>query len=396
MTEPKKDGARQAHRSSDDLLMIYTGGTTGLPKGVMWRQGDLIAKGNYCADQLSGVGPLQSPQEAGPRAAATPIRPVIVIASPLMHATGLINAIGVLASGGTVVLLAEPGFKAAELWQAVEDHRASQIAIVGQSFAQPMLEALDAEPARWDVSSVRRITSSGVMWSRENKHGLLRHMPDALLIDSFSSSEAMSLGISLTSRAHETETAAFQLGENCAVFDEAHRRIMPGSLEAGRVAVSGYIPVGYYKDPEKTAKTFPTIEGRRWSMPGDWARIEQDGTLTLLGRGSQCINSGGEKIFPEEVEEALKQHPLVRDAAVTGIPDPRFGERIVALVECGGDGAGNDDDVEACLIAHVGQALAAYKVPRRIITVASLERAPNGKLDYAAVKRRATASLNSL
>jgi fatty-acyl-CoA synthase len=184
----------------------------------------------------------------------------------------------------------------------------------------------------------------------------------------------------------EIGTAKFALGPDCALFTEDGRRVVPGSSERGRVAVSGQLPVGYYKDPVKSAATFPEIEGRRWSIPGDWAEVAADGTLTLLGRGSQCINTGGEKVFPEEVEEALKRHPAVRDAAVTGLPDTRFGERVVALVE---PMAGAHAPAAGELIDHVKALLAHYKAPRHILVVDSVARAPNGKLDYKVVKERA-------
>jgi len=209
-----------------------------------------------------------------------------------------------------------------------------------------------------------------------------------VLRDMFSSSEALGLGVSTMDARSEIQTAQFALGIDCAVFAEDGRRIEPGSGERGRVAVGGFLPVGYYKDEAKSAATFPVIEGRRWSIPGDWAEVALDETLTLLGRGSQCINTGGEKVFPEEVEEVLKRHPAVRDAAVTGIPDPRFGERIAALVDLT---RGSTAD-EAELIAHVKTTLAHYKAPRHVLVVDSVARTPNGKLDYKSVKARAVAA----
>jgi len=375
-------------RHDEDLLLIFTGGTTGMPKAVMWQQGDLFAKGGYGANPLLGIPPLDKPEDAGPRAAATPIKPRSLIAPPLMHATGLIAAFGALGFGGTVVLLPHGKFDPEAMWDAVEHWRATRITIVGQPFAQPLLEALDANPGRWNLSSVFVIGSSGAMWNRENKLGLIRHMPQVHLMDSYSSSEAFGMGISTTNASGETATASFALGPDCAIFTEDGRRVEPGSGESGRLAVGGHIPLGYYKDPAKTASTFPTYEGKRWSMPGDWATVDADGIVRILGRGSQCINTGGEKVFPEEVEEALKRHPAVRDAAVTGVPDPRFGERIVALVEPH-PGAAAD---EAELRDHVKGQLAIYKAPRHVLVVDSVARAPNGKLDYKAVKDRALAS----
>jgi len=375
-------------RHDEDLLLIFTGGTTGMPKAVMWRQGDLMAKGGYGSNPLLGVGPMGAPEEAGPRALASPIKPRSLIAPPLMHATGLIGAFTAISAGGAVVLLPHGKFDPAEVWNAVERWRVTRMTIVGQPFAQPLLEALDANPGRWDLTSLFIIGSSGAMWNRENKLGLIRHIQQVHLMDSYSSSEAFGMGLSTTNAAGEQATAAFELGADSAIFTEDGRRVEPGSGESGRLAVGGPIPLGYYKDPVKSAQTFPTYEGKRWSMPGDWATVDADGTVRILGRGSQSINTGGEKVFPEEVEEALKRHPAVRDAAVTGIPDPRFGERIVALVELN-PGASAD---EAELRDHVRGQMASYKAPRHVLIVDSVARSPNGKLDYKAIKERALAA----
>ena len=255
-----------------------------------------------------------------------------------------------------------------------------------------MLEALEAHPGRWDLSSVRLIGSSGSMWSMENKQGLLRHMPQATLLDSFASSEALGMGGSQSTAGGEAKTAKFMIGVNAAVFTEEGRRVEAGSGESGMVATGGFLPLGYYKDEAKTAKTFPVFEGKRWCMPGDWATVNLDGTLDLLGRGSQCINTGGEKVFPEEVEEALKKHASVRDAAVVGLPDPRFGERICAVVELK---AGETDPGLPVLAQHVREHLADYKAPRNLVVVDSIGRAPNGKLDYKGVKARALAAVGA-
>jgi len=374
-------------RSGEDLFLLYTGGTTGMPKGVMWRQGDLMARGRHGANPVLGLGPMASPAEAGPRAAATVARLRSLIPCPLMHGTGLIAALSALSAGGTVVLPPAGAFNAERLWDVAERDGATRITIAGQSFALPMLEALDADPGRWNLRRLMVITSSGAMWATQTKQALLAHLPWAQMIDSYSSSEAMGVGQSVTSAAGSVEVGQFSVGPDCAVFTEDGRRVTPGSRERGLIALAGHGPAGYYKDPEKSARTFPIIEDRRWSVPGDWALVEADGTIRLLGRGSQCINTGGEKVFPEEVEEALKAHPWVRDAAVVGLPDPRFGERIVAVVELGGDAPVG---LEETLRDHVRGQLAGYKVPRRILVAPALGRGPNGKLDYAAIKRLAS------
>jgi fatty-acyl-CoA synthase len=227
------------------------------------------------------------------------------------------------------------------------------------------------------------------MWSQENKRGLLRHVTNAVIMDSFGSSEAVGMGMSASAPGAEAQTAAFMLGPNCAVFTEDGRRVEPGSGERGLVAVSGFLPQGYYKDHEKTEKTFKWIEGVRWSVPGDWAEVNADGSLKLLGRGSVCINTGGEKVFPEEVEEALKRHATVRDAVVVGVPDARFGERICAVVE---PESGEQPTLQE-LASFVHTQLAGYKAPRELVVVDSIGRAPNGKVDYKAVKERALKAL---
>jgi fatty-acyl-CoA synthase len=223
------------------------------------------------------------------------------------------------------------------------------------------------------------------MWSEPVKEAMLRHHPGMLLIDVFSSSEAIGMGQSVSAAGAEVQTAHFSLGENARVIDEDGQDVKPGSGERGRVAVRGFTPIGYYKDPEKSAATFITIEGKRYSMPGDWATVDEDGTINLLGRGSVCINTGGEKVFPEEVEEVLKEHPDVYDAVVVGVPDDKFGEAINAVVEPV-PGATLDADA---LVDHVKDHLAAYKAPKRVLVVDSIGRAPNAKVDYGRWKKYA-------
>jgi fatty-acyl-CoA synthase len=379
-------------RSGDDLLLLYTGGTTGMPKGVMWRQDDLFQVLGAGQNVLLGIPPATSiPELLGRFDAPEHLRPIMIIAAPLMHGTGQFSSFIALNAGGTVCVLPSRKFDAIELWNEAERLRATNIVIVGLAFSTPMLEALDANPGRWDLTSVRSMSSSGSMWSYENKRGLLGHIPGAMIADSFGSSEAVGLGASASAAGAEAQTAAFMLGPNTGVFTEDGRRVTPGSGERGLVAVTGFLPVGYYKDEEKTAKTFKIIEGVRWSVPGDWAEVNTDGTLKLLGRGSVCINTGGEKVFPEEVEEALKTHASVRDAVVVGLPDARFGERICAVVEpMPGEEPGLPE-----LSAHVREQLAGYKAPRDLVLVESIGRAPNGKVDYAAAKARALAELKA-
>ena len=376
--------------SGDDLLLLYTGGTTGMPKGVMWRQDDLFQVLGAGGNAALGIPPATSIAELIERIHGPEhLRATMMTCAPLMHGTGQFSAFIAFNGGGTVCVLPSRKFNAIELWNEVQRLKITNIVIVGLAFSTPMLEALDANPGSWDLSSVRSMSSSGSMWSQENKRGLLGHIPGAVIADSFGSSEAVGLGASASAAGAEAQTAAFMLGPNTGVFTEDGRRVEPGSGERGLVAVTGFLPLGYYKDEEKTAKTFKIIEGVRWSVPGDWAEVNTDGTLKLLGRGSVCINTGGEKVFPEEVEEALKRHATVRDAVVVGVPDARFGERICAVVE---PEAGAEPTL-AELSQHVHSQLAGYKAPRELVVVDSIGRAPNGKVDYKAIKERALAAL---
>jgi 3-oxocholest-4-en-26-oate---CoA ligase len=357
-------------RSPDDLYILYTGGTTGMPKGVMWRQDDIVG---------SLDAPSKQPLPAAPGWDAFDARiakpgPVNLPAAPLMHGTGAFNAMWNLVLAGAVVTTEERHFDPMHLLDTIARDRVNSISIVGDAFAKPILRALDAEPDRWDMSSLRVIVSSGVMWSADTKAGLLRHNARLIMIDSLGSSEAIGMASSTT--------ATFQLGPNTKVLTDDGREVLAGSGERGRVALRGRTPIGYYKDEAKSAATFVIYDGARWSIPGDFAEVEADGTLRLYGRGSQCINTGGEKVFPEEVEEALKTHHSVHDAAVVGVPDERFGEAITALVELE-PGAELD---QAALIAHVREHLAAYKSPKRIFAIDTVGRAANGKLDYRTLK----------
>ena len=372
-------------RTGDDLLLIYTGGTTGMPKGVMWRQEDLML-----ALDAGNRRPLtRRPDSAVLDSRSTKPGPRNLPAAPLMHGTGLFNAMSNLMVGGCIVTLAGRNFDPVELLDTVSEHSINTMSFVGDAFGKPILRALDAEPNRWDLSSLRVIVSSGVMFSAETKSGLLRHAPKLVIIDSLGSSEAVAMAQNTTSADGSSDTARFMLGPNTKVLTEDGHEVVPGSDELGRVAIKGHTPIGYYKDEAKSAATFQMFDGVRWSIPGDWARVDADGTVHLLGRGSQCINTGGEKVYPEEVEEALKTHPSVADAAVVGVPDERFGQAVTALVEVLPGRTADSAD----LVAHVRRHLAAYKSPKHLVFVESVERAGNGKLDYKALTARAIAAL---
>ena len=376
--------AESPQRSGDDLFLLYTGGTTGQPKGVMWRQDDLFCVLNRSATiKYPEEGGLESVAEG--LAAAGSTRARVIPAAPLMHGTAAFSAFAVLDSGGVVVLCEHTKFDPKELLDTVEAHNVTDLSIVGDAFAKPLLDALDAQPQRWDISSLKVILSSGVMWSAPVKDGLIKHAPNLLCVDTLGSSEAVGLARSISSSRGTAKTAGFKLGPNAQVIREDGTPVAPGSGETGLVAVAGRAPIGYFNDPEKSAKTFREIGGRRWTTPGDFATVNEDGTVTLLGRGSGCINTGGEKVFPEEVEEALKLLAGVQDAVVVGAPHHRFGQQVVAFVELSPRARG---DVDA-LMGQLRTSLAAYKIPRHVSFVESIGRAANGKVDQARWKTEA-------
>jgi fatty-acyl-CoA synthase len=368
--------------------MLYTGGTTGMPKGVMWRQDDLFARliasgvRNYPVD--GGIDEVRA------SVAGNPMKVTLMPAAPLMHGTGGFTANTTLSEGGRVCLLESRKYDPVELLDTVEREQVNALVIVGDPFSRPLLTALGEQPGHWDLSSLMMMVSSGAMWSESIKQELLGHHAAMLLVDAFSSSEALGMGMSVSGAGGAAQTATFTLGPDVKVLTEDGREVAPGSEEIGVLALGGRNPLGYYKDEEKSDRTFKEIEGVRYSIPGDFAQVGADGSIHLLGRGSVCINSGGEKIFPEEVEESLKTHDAVRDAVVVGIPHETYGEQIVAVVELADAGSVLS---EIDLIDHVKDRLASYKAPRRVRIVDTIGRAPNGKVDYT---RHRTESIEEL
>ena len=380
----RHDPQPRTERSGADPWLLYTGGTTGMPKGVIWRQEDLFGSLAETAYPIYGAEFPPPSVDAIAEIARTIFEscraPVHLPASPIMHGTGALTSMQSLFLGGTVVTLEGRHFDADELWSTVERERVTQMAIVGDAFSRPMVQALDAAIERgtpYDISSLALVVSSGVMWSGASKAALQAHQP-VLCLDTLGSSEGVGFANQLTMPGKAATTARFKIGAHTKVLAEDGTEVEPGSGTRGLLALSGHIPSGYYKDAEKSAGTFKEFGGRKYSIPGDWATVEADGTITLLGRGSACINSGGEKVYPEEVEEALKAHPAVFDALVVGRPDERFGETVAAVVALEPD---HSISVEV-LLAEALPELARYKHPRHVVFSRTIRRGPNGKPDY--------------
>jgi len=373
---------KRIHRDPETIYMLYTGGTTGMPKGVMYKQGEFLV---YLFRTLKAMGydvpedlsDLKSRIEASKSSNAF-IRSIV--GCPLMHGTGMwLGAFLPLLLGGTAITTSNLGFDPDQLWAQVQNKKATNIVIVGDAFAKPMLDALNrgvSDGNAYDLSSVQVIISSGVMWSAEVKQGLLEHH-DMKLMDTMGSTEG-GMGASVTTRDNPPATAKFALNPGVIVLADDGEILSPGSEKIGLIGTSGLVPVGYYKDEKKSAETFREVDGIRYSFPGDYAKLEADGTITLLGRGSNCINSAGEKIYPEEVEEALKKDALVFDCLVVGMPDEKFGQKIVAVVST----VDNQQINEAELIENTRKSIAGYKLPKTILFADEVQRAPNGKANY--------------
>ncbi|WP_353217201.1 AMP-binding protein [Sandarakinorhabdus sp.] len=362
---------RQDH-VHDDMLFIYTGGTTGLPKGVMWNQGDVQAAMGAAIGFAADISLADYLDAVRARTA----RYCALVLPPLMHGTGFLSALSVMSRGGTIVTIPGDSFDAELAAATCERYSCDRVSVVGDAFARPLLKALDA--GHGSIASVGAMTSSGTMWSPEVKAGLLRHAPEMMIVDSLGSSEALGFAAAVQTKDNAGAATRFVGDERTLLLDEHNQPVAPG--ERGRMARGGLVPRGYWRDEAKSAATFVTIGGARYTITGDWAILEADGGYTLLGRGSQCINTAGEKVFPEEVEEALKTHPAVDDALVFGVPDEKWGHAVSAVVEAQGP-----VDIEA-LRAHVRLQLAGYKTPKTVLVVAKVPRAANGKADYVAAK----------
>ncbi len=380
------DPAPRIERSGEDYLFLYTGGTTGMPKGVMWRHVDLFGALGFTSYLSMGLDVPTTPEQVGRVAAelnGAGRSPVNLCAPPLMHGTALFLAIGAFILGGTVVLLGGRRFDADELWGLVEEHRVTQLSIVGDAFARPMVAALEAAEAhgrRYDLSTVQRIVSTGATLSADHKRAFQQRCAGAVIMDMIGASEGGPFAVSMTMPGTQpAATAVFTAPPNAVVIDdETGLPAERGSGIIGMLAVSGAMPQGYWKDEAKSASTFRVIEGTRYTVPGDYATIEADGTVHLLGRGSVCINTGGEKVYPEEVEVAARSHPGVLDCNAVGVADERFGQAVVLVASRATGTAATDAEV----IDHVRSQLAAYKAPKRVVWVEAVYRSPSGKADY--------------
>jgi len=385
---PRRDFAE---RSGDDVYMLYTGGTTGMPKGVMWRHEDV-----YFA-LAGGIDVFTNEKVTSPTAASDRIDPaqpqglVSIILPPFMHGAGQMTLYRSVFEGNTAVIPAS--FDADEVWRLVEKYRVNVMPVTGDAMARPLADALEALRDEVDVSSLVSFSSTAAIFSQTVKEQLQALLPEHLVMtDAIGSTESGMNGIRFVTKgdAPKEGITSVQASADSVVLDESFEPIEPGSGRVGRVARGGNIPLGYYNDPVKTAETFVVDpRGKRWSIPGDYATVEADGRITLLGRGSASINSGGEKVFPEEVEGALKSHPDVFDVLVVGVPDERWGERVCALLQPRADRV---PTLEA-LQQHCRTLIASYKIPRELVLVQEVPRLPNGKPDYRSAKAQAARNI---
>jgi acyl-CoA synthetase (AMP-forming)/AMP-acid ligase II len=371
-------------RSSDDIYVTCTGGTTGLPKAVMWRHEDLFFAAFNGGDITGRLGPVSDPQQLVERVSSGP--PIVQLSlAPLMHVTGHWAVLAMAICGGTTILAPPGSFDPVKTWQLVAQHRVNLIGLVGDAMARPLIEAYQRDP--FPVPTLWAIGSGGARISPSTKESINAALPHVAILDGLGSSETGVLGRNL-SVAGQRHHGRFPIDETIAVLDENLRPLPPGSTTAGTLARCGHVPLGYYNDEAKTKRTFVEIDGRRWVLTGDFAVLESDGSVTLCGRGSSSINTGGEKVFPDEIEQVLIEHPGIVDVLVVGKPDPRWGERVVAIVQGCGGAVPTLDDIRQ----HARTRLAGYKLPQEVIVVDLLQRLPSGKPDLQWAKALASTS----
>ena len=374
-------------RSPDDHYILYTGGTTGMPKGVVWRQKDVFFALGGGNDAQTGER-AKRPEDMIEWAKRDPNQRCTLPIAPLMHGASQWAVMGGSFVGGKIVLI--PKFDASEAWRLVEEEKVGVLMITGDAMGRPLVESLSGDGHDRDISTLFLVVSTAAVFSPTVKDDFFEYLPNLLIIDSIGASESGNNGMALITKGNTAMLGGgptVKAGPDTTVLDENLEPVKAGSGIRGKVGRSGDIPIMYYKDPEKTAETFVTAkDGRRYAVPGDWAMLEEDGTITLLGRGSVSINSGGEKIYPEEVDAAVKDFPDAYDAVVVGVPDERFGSRVAAVVQPR-DGA--TVELEA-LQNHCRTKIAGYKIPRELHIVDAIERSPSGKPDYRWAKSIAT------
>jgi acyl-CoA synthetase (AMP-forming)/AMP-acid ligase II len=371
----------QLPRTDDDHYVIYTGGTTGMPKGVVWRHEDVFFALGGGVDAYTNER-VTSGTQLAEKALATESPMVTLNAPPLMHGAAQWGALRFFFEGNTVVFV--PKFSGEAVWDSVERDKVNTLVITGDAMARPLTEALEENPDRWDLSSLFVVSSSAAIFSPSLKERLFELLPNIIIVDAIGSSESGMNGMVVQTKGETIVQSGggptVKAGADAVVLDDDLNPLPAGTGEVGKLARGGNIPIGYYKDPVKTAATFVNApDGKRYVVAGDFARLEEDGTITLLGRGSVCINSGGEKIYPEEVEGVLKAHPEVYDCLVVGVPDERWGQAVCAVVQ-----PRHLDEPPALedLAEHCRTALARYKVPRHLVIVPEILRSPAGKPDY--------------
>ena len=371
-------------RSDDDLFILYTGGTTGMPKGVMWPHKNVFMAAMGGGGFLTGNGPAETPEEIVDRISEFPMRGMAL--APLMHGACWWYACIQMLAGCCLLLNPHRSLKGEQVWQMVEDEKINGLSIVGDAMAIPLLDALKANPEKWDLSSIFNIGSGGAVFSPAKQQEFVDFFPNVFISNSFGSSESGNMGFDSGNKKKEGDSSLGNVVQSefmdviTDVEGEPHRHAAIG--EDGIFARSGYIPAGYYGDPVKTAKTFVEVDGKKWLLTGDAARLEEDTSITIFGRGSNCINSGGEKIFPEEVEQALKHHPAVFDALVVDTPHDRWGNQVTAVVQLREGYELNLDSLNEEARKHI----AGYKIPRELHVVAEIPRAPSGKPAYPKAK----------
>ena len=379
LADPERpDGA---DRTGDDLYIAYTGGTTGMPKGVMWRHEDIFFAALGGGDPTQLEGPIEAPEQLVER--IPEVGGVQLQTPPLMHVSAHWGALQTLFGGGTAVLLSPGGFDPEEALDTIAAEGVMICVLVGDAMARPLADAIAANAAapegqRRELGSLFVVGSGGAMLTAPVKDALRAHLPNLIIVDGYGSSETGVAGSHTTMGDGAAAGPRFTMGADTLVVDDDNRPVEPGSGVIGRLARRGHVPLGYYKDQEKSRATFVEIDGARWVLPGDLATPEADGTITLVGRGSTSINTGGEKVFPEEVEAVITAHDDVYDAVVVGLPDDRWGSRVVAVVALRPGTSLSPEQLRE----HCRRELAGYKVPRDVVVVDRVQRNPNGKADY--------------